>query len=140
MMVEGEMKEISEDEFITALEFAHTRIRELNALQMDLLKQFEEVNGKVVKREYTITEIPAEIITFVQNSIKDDLHKYVHTISTKNERQSARKSIRDKAIETLASSDIPLLKDTSLINPKPDTPPPADNITPEPVSKQQIEK
>jgi len=134
-MVEGEMKEISEDEFVTALEFAHSRIRELNALQIDLLKQFEEANGKVEKRIFTITEIPSDVIEYVKNSIKDDLHKYVHTISTKNERQEARKSIRDKAIETLTNSELPLLKDAALIIP--DTPP-SDN--PEPVSKQQIEK
>ena len=135
MMVEGEMKEISEDEFVTALEYAHSRIRELNALQMDLFHKFEETNGKVKKREYTITEIPPDIIEFVQTSIKDDLHKYVHTISTKNERQEARKNIRDKAIDALTNSNLPILKDASLINP--DNPP---TENPEPVSKIQIEK
>jgi polyribonucleotide nucleotidyltransferase len=141
MMVEGEMKEISEKEFLQALEFAHSRIRELNALQMDFLKKFEEANGKVEKRKYTITEIPNEIVEFVEKSIKDDLHKYVHTISTKNERIETRTKIRELSIEALVNSNLPILKDASLIKPQTDTPKPTTpETTPEPVSKEQCGK
>lgn len=124
MMVEGEMKEISEDEFVEALNFAHTKIRELNALQNALLTAFEAENGKVQKREFTIEEIPENIISLVEKSVYDELKQYVHKVSTKNERKEARSAIKTKATETV-------LADASILQI-----PDSDEI----ISKEQVEK
>ncbi|MDR0927653.1 MAG: polyribonucleotide nucleotidyltransferase [Ignavibacteria bacterium] len=125
MMVEGEMKEISEDDFVAALEFAHSKIRELNALQMQLLKLFEAENGTVVKKAVSTDETPEEVVALVQNAVKDELHKYVHTVSTKNERHDARLVIKEHVVETLTNSDLPLIKG---------------DADAEPATKEQIEK
>jgi len=100
MMVEGEMKEVSEDDFVKALEFAHEKIRVLNKLQMDFLKLFEEQSGQPVKkREFTVHEIPEIIVNFVEETIYSDLNKYVHTVTSKNERQESRANLKEKVIE-----------------------------------------
>jgi len=99
MMVEGEMKEISEEEFVSALEFAHEKIRILNKLQMELVEAFEKQNGKIVKREFTIPVIPAEFVEFVEKTIYDDLNKNVHTVTSKNERGENRKALKESIQE-----------------------------------------
>ncbi|MCL2039871.1 MAG: polyribonucleotide nucleotidyltransferase [Bacteroidetes bacterium] len=138
MMVEGEMKEISEDVFVEALDFAHNKIRELNALQMELVRKFEAENGPVVKRKFKVFEIPEEIVNVVENAIKEDLNNYVHTVSTKKERHDKRIEIKEKAIETLTTSGLDILKDVDAIL-KPDEPKQND-AEPTPVSKELCTK
>ncbi len=94
LMVEGEMKEISEEDFIKALDFGHEHIRILNKLQEDLLSQVE-----VKKRAFTEEELPAELVAFVEETCYEDMKKYVHTITTKNERRESRLAIREKSLE-----------------------------------------
>ena len=138
MMVEGEMKEISEEDFVEALDFAHNKIRELNALQRDLLGKFEAENGKVVKRAFKVFEIPKEIVNVVETAIKEELDKHVHTVACKSERKNRRLEIKEKAIETLVNSGLEILKDAKAIL-KPDEPKLPDAV-PEPVSKELCTK
>ena len=72
IMVEGEMKEISEEEFIKALDFGHEKIRILNKLQKDLLSQLN-----VEKAEVCEKVIPEEFVTFVTDVIYEDLKTHV---------------------------------------------------------------
>lgn len=94
LMVEGESKEISEDDFLAALEYGHERIRELNAMQKALAAQLE-----VKKREYTIDEPPAELAEKVINKIKDEVEEFVHKVTAKSERSETRHSLVDGARE-----------------------------------------
>ncbi len=94
MMVEGESKEISEEEFLEVLNFAHARIKELNKLQNDLAAL---VNKE--KREFTIDEAPEEFISEIKNSINDELVKYVNSVTSKNERKATRKALAEKSLE-----------------------------------------
>lgn len=94
MMVEGESKEISEEEFLEVLSFAHDRIKELNKLQNDLAA----LVGKE-KRPYTIDEAPEEFASAIKDAIYEELVPYVHSVTSKNERKEARKSLADKALE-----------------------------------------
>jgi len=94
VMVEGESNEISEQDFLDSLEFAHKKIKLLNALQNDLASKFD-----IVKREYEEFEVPQEIKDLVENTIKDDLHKYVHSVTTKVERTEQRDKIKNTALE-----------------------------------------
>jgi len=57
VMVEGESKEISEQDFLDTLLFAHSKIKLLNDLQKQLVAKCE-----VVKRDFTEKEIPEELI------------------------------------------------------------------------------
>jgi polyribonucleotide nucleotidyltransferase len=136
MMVEGEMKEISEEEFLEVLEFAHKKINELNSLQSKFLKAYEKANGKVTKREYTIHTIPEEIVNFVNNTIKDDMHDYVHTVSDKNTRSNKRSTLREKAIEELTGKTLSELSKSTKSKTKKTEPETED----EAISKEQSEK
>ena len=92
-MVEGESKEISEEDFLVALEFGHERIKELNALQLELAAMVE-----VTKRDYVIDNPPEELLEFVTNCISEDMDKYVHLVTTKAERGDNRHEIHQKAL------------------------------------------
>ena len=98
MMVEGESKEISEEEFLGVLEYAHEKIKVLNKLQNDLFA----LAGKE-KRAHTIDEAPEEFKQVIKDAIYEDLKPYVHSVTSKNERNAARKSLLEKA--TLATTE-----------------------------------
>ncbi|MBQ6269838.1 MAG: polyribonucleotide nucleotidyltransferase [Bacteroidetes bacterium] len=94
IMVEGEMKEISEEDFINALDFAHQKIRQLNQLQKDFCAQVE-----IKKRPFVEEVIPEDIVSFIEDNCKDEMQKYVHTITTKNERHDTRNKIKESILE-----------------------------------------
>lgn len=94
MMVEGESNEISEEEFVDALLFGHERIRELNALQMQL-----HALVNTPKREVNDKSIPEEIVAKIDESIAAELKEYVYSVTTKAERGAKRTELRDKAVE-----------------------------------------
>ncbi len=96
-MVEGESDEISEEDFLEAIKFAHDNIKILNELQLELAK----VAGKE-KREFTETEPPEELVDFIKKVIFDDLTEYVHTVTSKKERSAWRKQLREKTSEQVA--------------------------------------
>jgi polyribonucleotide nucleotidyltransferase len=95
-MVEGECKEISEEEFIEVLQFAHDRIKQLNGLQRELAALAAKP-----KREFTNDEAPEEFVELVKSEIYDELKTYVHSITSKKERQATRKELLDRALEKL---------------------------------------
>lgn len=92
LMVEGEANEISEDDFLGALEFAHSKIRILNDLQRQLVNQLE-----IKKRDYPIEEFPAELIVLVKDTT-NDLNEYIHKVTSKAERTETRKALFDSAL------------------------------------------
>lgn len=96
LMVEGESKEISEQEFVQALAFAHEKVRELNGLQHELAKLVSNE-----KRPITEEVIPDEVLATIKEAIHEDLHAYVHSVTTKNERGENRHNIADKALNSL---------------------------------------
>jgi polyribonucleotide nucleotidyltransferase len=94
MMVEGESKEISEQDFLDTLQFAHEKIRLLNDLQRQLASQLN-----VVKRDFVAPEIPEEIVTLVEETIKSEMKDYVYTVTSKDERKEHRRRLKDMAFE-----------------------------------------
>lgn len=92
-MVEGEMDEISETDFLAALEFAHEKIRELNGLQNQLAGLITQE-----KREITLDEAPEEFTEAIKNEIYKELVEYVHKITSKQERSETRAAIKEKAL------------------------------------------
>lgn len=93
LMVEGECDEISEEEFIEALVYAHEKIKVLNNLQKDLFAKFNKP-----KRDFIVDEPSEEFIELVKNEIHDELYEYVHNVTTKAERGAKRASILEKAL------------------------------------------
>lgn len=100
IMVEGESKEISEDEFVDALDFAHAKIKEINGLQRQLMQEV----GEKEKLPTTDTEIPEELVKAVDKAIKKELAKYVRSESTKNERNEKRSELKEKSLEALTKA------------------------------------
>ncbi|MFW5701337.1 MAG: polyribonucleotide nucleotidyltransferase [Bacteroidota bacterium] len=92
VMVEGESREISEDDFLGALDFAHEHIKQLNKLQKMLAEEITPA-----KREFVENKAPEELRDFIKDLIMDDLMEYVHTITSKSERSEWRGRISEKA-------------------------------------------
>jgi polyribonucleotide nucleotidyltransferase len=93
LMVEGESNEISEEDFLEVLDYAHSRIKEFNNLQRELQKLASKE-----KREISDKEIPVEIYETVVNAVAEKTKTYVHTITTKSERQENRNLLSREAL------------------------------------------
>lgn len=94
VMVEGEAKEISEEDFLQALQFAHEKIKLLNKLQLELVSKVG-----LPKREFDDILYPNELFELVHNTVKEELFKYIHSITTKKERKEWRSQFIQRALE-----------------------------------------
>ena len=93
MMVEGEMKEVSEQDLLAAMKFAHEAIKVHCKAQMELM---EEV-GKTVKREYCHEENDEEL----RKAVHDACYAKAYAIAesgnkNKHEREDAFNAICDE--------------------------------------------
>ncbi len=75
MMVEGSAKEISEEDFLGAVEFAHGEIKKIVKAINELAKKC----GKA-KREYPVQKVNADLETFVRKAFKDDVAKGMRVV------------------------------------------------------------
>src|SRR5574344_382863 len=91
MMVEGEMKEVSEQDMIGALKAAMEAIKPMCLLQTELSKEL----GKDVKREYD-HEVNDEDL---RKQINDELYQPVYDITKQALDKHARQDAFDKIIE-----------------------------------------
>jgi polyribonucleotide nucleotidyltransferase len=89
LMVEGEMLEVSEEEMLEAIKFAHEEIKKHCKVQMELT----EMLGKTTKREYS-HEVNDEDL---RAKIKKELYKKVYEVA----KSSAPKHIRSNAFAKL---------------------------------------
>jgi len=100
VMVEGECKEISEDLFLEALEFAHSNIKLLNTLQKQLAELYS-----LPKREFVDNTPSDELISLIKETINEDLDNYVHTVTTKSERSAWRNRLFENALEKVKEAN-----------------------------------
>jgi polyribonucleotide nucleotidyltransferase len=98
MMVEGEMKEVSEDTMLEALKAAHNSIK----IHCQALSELTEMVGKTVKREYCHEEDDEDV--------KQKLHDYCYQrcydlahqgIKSKHEREDKFEAIKQEFLATL---------------------------------------
>ena len=98
LMVEGEMKEVSEDDMLEALKAAHEAIKDQCRLQIELT----EAVGKAVKRTYSHEDS--------DETLRQDLWKLMYDkaysaarklIANKSERSEAFSSILDEYLDAL---------------------------------------
>ncbi|MGE5424297.1 MAG: polyribonucleotide nucleotidyltransferase [Syntrophothermus sp.] len=103
MMVEGEMKEVSEEDMVTALNFAHEAIKIQCQAQLDLARMVESANPK---REYS-----HENNDF---SYKEELHKKYYQrlyeiakqgIANKHERHDAFTAVKAEYIASITPEE-----------------------------------
>ena len=101
-MVEGESKEVSEDEIVEALEVAHDAIKDLCKLQNDLLKKI----GGIDKRDYSHENSDEEMEKDIREKTYDDLYKIAQEgISNKKKRGDSFKKIRENYLSTVDQDD-----------------------------------
>ena len=95
-MVEGEANEISEQEFLEALEFAHEKIRLLNSLQNSIAEQIKKTAIEVIEEEENV-----ELVKFITKLVEKDISKDVHKFSPKTERSVNHRATNEKALEAV---------------------------------------
>ncbi|MDR2894369.1 MAG: polyribonucleotide nucleotidyltransferase [Alistipes sp.] len=85
LMVEGEMKEVSEETMIEAIKFAHDEIKKQCAVQIELAKEL----GKDVKREYCHEKNDEELRARVIAETYDKAYAVATSGTAKHERSDA---------------------------------------------------
>jgi polyribonucleotide nucleotidyltransferase len=97
MMVEGEAREISEEEMLNALKFAHNQIRKIVKIQHEL----REAAGKP-KMEIVVKEVNPELKNDVMNLSYEKYKEIVYSILTKEERSKRNKELNEYVIAALS--------------------------------------
>ena len=96
-MVEGEAKEIQEDEMVEALKFAHDAIK----LQVKVQKELTEAVGKTEKRVYNHENHNEDLKKQVYADTYDKVYAIAGSASAKDERSAKFKEIQDLFIASL---------------------------------------
>ncbi len=100
MMVEGSGQQISEEDFLGAVEFAHENIKKIVASIDELAKKA----GKA-KREYPLLKVDSRLEAWVKKSFADDVAKAMRVVD-KQERNAAFDGLsRDAAIARLGDKN-----------------------------------
>ncbi|MEX2597421.1 MAG: polyribonucleotide nucleotidyltransferase [Salibacteraceae bacterium] len=103
MMVEGEMNEISEQEMLEAIKFAHTEIKKHCQAQLDLAAKIEKANPK---REYNHETNDAEFEARVMDYCYDKCYKIATSSSAKQDRSDAFKALEEEFTGTLSEEEL----------------------------------
>ncbi len=110
LMVEGEMKQVSEDEMLDAIKAAHEAIKEQCKVQLEL----QEEAGKTEKREYSHENDDEELKERMQKELYDKVYAVAQQqIRDKQERSETFSGIKDEFVESFDEEDE---VDTALIS------------------------
>ncbi len=101
MMVEGEMKEISEEEMVEAIKFAHEAIKVQCAAQVRLAEAF----GKKEVREYDPEAADEELEKKIHEMAYDKIYAIAKAGSSKKERSTAFSELKDEIVETFSEEE-----------------------------------
>ncbi len=97
MMVEGEMKEVSENDMLEALKFAHEEIKKHCKAQMELT----EMVGKTVKRTYCHEVNDEDLRALVKAATYDKVYAVAKSQMPKHERSDAFEAIVNEFVESI---------------------------------------
>ena len=98
VMVEGEAVSMSEEEMLNSLKDAHVVIKEIIALQMDLVSNLD-----VKKVEFVTPEPDPGLVSAIDKELHDKVNKIV-TIEDKHERSEAKDELTNSLLESLEES------------------------------------
>ena len=102
MMVEGEMKEVSEAEMLEAMKIAHDEIKKHCAVQ----KELEVATGKTEKRTYSHETHDEALRDKVNAELKDKIATLVkRRITDKKERSAAYAALKDEFLSQFSEED-----------------------------------
>ncbi|NNG09010.1 MAG: polyribonucleotide nucleotidyltransferase [Arenibacter sp.] len=102
MMVEGEMKEISEEEMVEAIKFAHEAIKVQCAAQIKLAEAF----GKKEVREYEAEREDEELAKKIHDMAYDKVYAIAKAGSSKHERSAAFDAIKEEIKATFSEEEL----------------------------------
>ena len=101
-MVEGESKEVSEEDIIEALKVAHDAIKGLCELQNELAKKV----GNIEKREYSHENSDEDLLKDIKEKTYDKLYKIAEEgISNKKKRGEKFKEVREEYLSTIKEDE-----------------------------------
>ncbi|MGC8803967.1 MAG: polyribonucleotide nucleotidyltransferase, partial [Bacteroidales bacterium] len=96
LMVEGEMKEISEEDMLEAIKFAHEAIKKQCAAQITLA----QLAGKTQKREYCHEVNDEELQKKIHDELYDKIYAIAKSFLPKKERSEAFEKLLNEFVET----------------------------------------
>ena len=103
MMVEGEMKEISESEMIEAIAFGHEAIKEQCKAQIELAAMIEQSK---VKREYSHEKNDPEYKDAIRKATYQKIYEIAKTgIANKKVRKTSFDAIKEEFVATLSEEE-----------------------------------
>ena len=101
-MVEGESKEVSEEDIIEALKVAHDAIKGLCELQNELAKKV----GNIEKREYSHENFDEDLLKDIKEKTYDKLYKIAEEgISNKKKRGEKFKEVREEYLSSIKEDE-----------------------------------
>lgn len=100
LMVEGELNEVSEEDMLEAIKFAHDAIKKHCVAQMELAKELG-----VVKREYCHETNDEELKKQVQDFCYDKVYKVAKSMLPKQERGDAFAAIKEEFMQTIPEEE-----------------------------------
>ena len=107
VMVEGEMKEISEQEMIEAIKFAHEEIKVQVEAQERLAARIE---ASKIKREYSHENHDEEIRAKVWEETYDKVYKVATSPSAKEERSENFKAVLEEFLAQYSEEELAVVK------------------------------
>jgi len=102
MMVEGEMKEISEEEMVEAIKFAHDAIKVQCAAQLKLAEAF----GRKEVREYEPEREDEALAKKIHDMAYDKVYAIAKAGSAKHERSAAFDAIKEEIKATFTEEEL----------------------------------
>ncbi len=102
MMVEGEMKEVGEEDMIEALKLAHEAIKVQCIAQKELAAEVEKAREK---REYSHEANDEELFENLRKAVYDKIYEVAKQGTEKKERSEAFDSIKEEFAETLSEEE-----------------------------------
>lgn len=97
IMVEGESKEVSEEDLLSALSFAQSEIKKLVQLQVELRNEAGKKKWEIKDQEID-PELKKEVLELASEKFKS----IVHSVLTKEERSANNKELQDEVLTALA--------------------------------------
>jgi polyribonucleotide nucleotidyltransferase len=96
IMVEGESKEVSEEDLLKALNFAKVEIKKLVQLQEDIRNEAGKAKWEIVENEID-PELKKEVLQLAEEKFKT----IVHSVLTKEERSAKNKELQTEVLTAL---------------------------------------
>ncbi|MGB5242647.1 MAG: polyribonucleotide nucleotidyltransferase [Lutimonas sp.] len=102
MMVEGELKEISEEEMVEAIRFGHEAIK----LQCQAQIKLAEAFGKKEKRAYEAAESNEDLAARIKDLAYEKIYAIAKAGSSKRERSEAFEAVKEEVLASFTEEEL----------------------------------